>query len=117
MGNCFKGNGVTEPPRNAPTRQEIPSGAGKNRVTENDQAILDIKARQRKLRDYEKKLEQQDKEATDKIKELIKEGQKQRAIIHLKKKKFTEAEVAKVQGAQLKLQETMQGIESAQADV
>ena len=41
-------------------------------------------------------MEQQDKEATDKIKELIKDGQKQRAIIHLKKKKFTEAEVAKV---------------------
>ena len=118
MGNCFKGNAAAEPPKaNAPARPEIASGAGKNRVTENDQAILDIKARQRKLRDYEKKLEQQDKEATDKIKELIKEGQKNRAIIHLKKKKFTEAEVAKVQGAQLKLQETMQGIESAQADL
>ena len=99
MGNCFKGNGVVEPPKsNAPARPEISSGAGKNRVTENDQAILDIKARQRKLRDYEKKLEQQDKEATDKIKELIKEGQKNRAIIHLKKKKFVEAEVTKCSG-------------------
>ena len=116
MGNCMNTNNAQELPKKS-DRPQIQTGAGKDRVTQNDQAILDIKARQRKLRDYEKKLAQQDKEATDKIKELLKDGQKQRAIIHLKKKKFTEAEVAKVQGAQIKLQETMQGIESAQADL
>ena len=71
----------------------------------------------RKLRTYEEKLAQQDKEAMDKIKELIKAGQKERALIHLKKKKFVEAETAKLGGALFKLQETMQGIESAQADL
>ena len=46
----------------------------KDRVNENDKAILDIKARMRKLKTYEKKLEEQDKTATEKIKELIKAG-------------------------------------------
>ena len=46
----------------------------KDRVSENDKAILDIKARMRKLKTYEKKLEEQDKTAMEKIKELIKAG-------------------------------------------
>ena len=46
----------------------------KDRVSENDKAILDIKGRMRKLKTYEKKLEEQDKTATEKIKELIKAG-------------------------------------------
>ena len=98
-------------------KPQIQNGAQKNRITENDQAILDIKGRQRKLKSYEKKLEQQEKEALDKIKELLKEGKKERAIIHLKKKKFAEAEMAKSNGAQIKLQEMIMGIESAQADL
>ena len=71
----------------------------------------------RKLRTYEQKLAEQEKQALAKIKELIQAGQKERAIIHLKSKKFIEAEKAKCDGAQIKLQETMQGIESAQADL
>ena len=46
----------------------------KDRINENDKAILDIKARMRKLKTYEKKLEEQDKTATEKIKELLKSG-------------------------------------------
>ena len=38
-----------------------------------------------------------------KIKELLKAGQKDRAIIHLKKKKFVEAEQTKCDGMHLKL--------------
>ena len=50
------------------------SGAGKDRITNNDQAILDVKARLRKVRTYMEKMEQQDKDATTKIKELMKAG-------------------------------------------
>ena len=46
----------------------------KDRVSENDKAILDIKGRMRKLKTYEKKLEEQDKTAMEKIKELLKAG-------------------------------------------
>ena len=61
----------------------------------------------RKLRTYEQKLGEQARVATEKIKELIRAGQKERAIIHLKSKKFIDAEVTKCNGAQIKLQETM----------
>ena len=105
-----------EPPQQA--KGPVPmNGAGQDRVTENDKVIMDIKAKMRKLRTYEEKLKQQDADATDKIKELLKAGQKQAAIVHLKKKKFVEAEGLKVSGAQIKLQETIQGIESAQQDI
>ena len=83
----------------AASNPAVKNGGGQDRISENDKAILDIKARMRKLKTYEKKLEEQDKTATEKIKELIKAGQKQRAIIHLKSKKFIEAEVTKCNGA------------------
>ena len=38
-------------------------------------------------------------------------------MIHLKQKKFIEEEVEKAQGAQMMLQQTLSGIESAQADL
>ena len=112
----MKANGASEVP-SANTRPPQMNGAAMDRVSENDKTILDIKARMRKLRTYEEKLNQQSREATEKIKELIKSGQKERAIIHLKRKKFTEAEITKCSGAQIKMQELMMGIESAQADL
>ena len=118
MGNCMKASDDIAPADKSNVPQRMPdSGAGKDRISDNDKAILDVKGRMRTLRTYEQKLVQQDKEATDKIKELIKAGQKERAIIHLKKKKFAEAETRKLEGAQIKLQETILAIESAQADL
>ena len=39
--------------------QGVPSsGAGMNRISSQDQAILDVKARQRKIRTYMEKMEQ-----------------------------------------------------------
>ena len=38
-------------------------------------------------------------------------------MIHLKQKKFIEKEVEKAQGAQMMMQQTLSGIESAQADL
>ena len=93
------------------------SGAGKDRVNDTDKAIVDVKARQRKIKTYMKKMETQEQQATDKIKELLKAGQKQRAMIHLKQKKFITKEVEKAQGAMMMLQQTLAGIESAQADL
>ena len=50
------------------------NGAGKDRITENDKAIIDIKGRMRKLKNYEAKLAEQDKAATEKCKEFIRAG-------------------------------------------
>ena len=42
----------------------------------------------RKIKTYTEKLELQEKETTEKIKGLLKEGQRNRALIFLKQKKF-----------------------------
>ena len=47
----------------------------------------------------------------------MKQGQKQRAVIILKQKKFVEKEIEKASGAQMMLEQTLSSIESAQADV
>ena len=46
----------------------------------------------------------------------MKDGQKDRALIQLKQKKFVEKEITKAEGAQTKLQEVMMNIESTAAD-
>ena len=56
-------------------------------------------------------------EQLEKVKRLAKEGNKQRAMIALKHKKFMEKELEKVEGAELVLQQAVQGIEQAQQDV
>ena len=56
MGNCMKSQPAEVPQqRNSPA--PIQTGAGKDRINENDKAIIDIKAKIRKLKTYEQKLE------------------------------------------------------------
>jgi hypothetical protein len=71
-----------------------------DRVNEQDKAILDLKARARKIRTYTEKLRVQDEECTARIKTLMGEGQKGRALIVLKQKKFIGKEMEKADGAQ-----------------
>ena len=47
---------------------------------------------------------------------MLKSGQKDRALIQLKQKKFVEKEITKAEGAQSKLQEVLMNIESTAAD-
>ena len=74
MGNCAKGQGVDPPTQNPNKQPQIQSGAGKDRLTDNDKTILDIKGRMRKIKTYDKKLEKQAEDAVAKIKELIAAG-------------------------------------------
>lgn len=57
----------------------------------------------RKIRTYTDKLTLQEKEVTETIKKFLAEGNKNRALIHLKKKKFVGKEIEKAQGATLML--------------
>lgn len=97
MGNLFKKKKKEEP---APKKQ-IPA---KSRVNEQDKAILDVKARMRKLKTYSDKLGVQIEEQKAKISEYLKEKNKQRALIALKHKKFLEKEIEKAFGAQTLLE-------------
>ena len=56
---CFGRQNTDDAPSGKGNNQKDPmSGAGKDRVSSTDQAILDVKARQRKIRTYMEKMEQ-----------------------------------------------------------
>ena len=88
-----------------------------SRINENDQAILKIKASVKKLKVYSDKLQLEAKAQDAKIKEWIKEKQKDRAVLALRIKKLKLKELEKADGAMFMLQETISNIESAQMDV
>ena len=79
--------------------------------------MVEIKSRLRKLKDYIKKLEVQEEQLNAKIKELIKEGKKERAIYPLKHKKLVQQNIQKAEGAKVMLNESIANIESAAVDV
>ena len=91
--------------------------ADKNRVSEEEMQLAEVKSRMNKLKDYNKKIETQLKECEQKAREFAKEGQKQRALNQLKKKKFFNKELDKIAGAEMMLTNTISGIEQAQMDV
>ena len=70
-----------------------------NRVSENEVHLAGIKSQINKLKTYQLKLETQVEERTDKTRELAREGNKKRALIHLRHKIFLEKESKKVDGA------------------
>ena len=125
MGNCLPGqnttNQDTRESKKKPAASTGSSGQAKpvqnSRVNENDQAILKIKANMKKLKVYQEKLQLEATKQDERIKELIKEKQKDRAVLALRIKKLKLKELEKADGAMFMLQETISNIESAQMDV
>ena len=60
---------------------------------------MELKSRIRKVNTYITKLETQEKECIEVAKELMRNGNKERALIQMKKKKFIQKEVTKTTGA------------------
>ena len=124
MGNCIKpSNADIEDSREKKKPAAVANNSGQaktvqnSRVNENDQAILKIKANIKKLKVYSDKLHIDAKTQDAKIKELIKDKQKERAVLALRIKKLKLKELEKADGAMFMLQETISNIESAQMDV
>ena len=124
MGNCIKpSNAEIEDSREKKKPAAVANNSGQaktvqnSRVNENDQAILKIKANIKKLKVYSDKLQIDAKTQDAKIKELIKDKQKERAVLALRIKKLKLKELEKADGAMFMLQETISNIESAQMDV
>lgn len=88
-----------------------------SRVTEQDRAILEVKARMRKLKTYIDKLSVDEARQTQRIYDYLKLKQKDRALIALKHRKMLEKEQDKARGAQLLMEQTLVNIGSAQMDV
>ena len=124
MGSCIKpSNADIEDSREKKKPAAVANNSGQaktvqnSRVNENDQAILKIKANIKKLKVYSDKLQIDAKTQDAKIKELIKDKQKERAVLALRIKKLKLKELEKADGAMFMLQETISNIESAQMDV
>ena len=66
------------------------------------------------MKTYIAKLEAQEKECVDQAKEYMKSGNKERALIHMKKKKFIGKELEKAIGADGMLEQSILDVESAQ---
>ena len=102
FGKCFKENdnnvGKKKKANDQPPKQEVKQPQ-KDRITDTDRAILDVKARMKKIKVYIDKLNLQVKEQDKKVKDLIKAKSKDRALIALKHKKFLEKELDKADGA------------------
>ena len=117
MGSsCFKPShaDIPEPSHKKPGIEQV---VQKSRVNEQDKAVLEVKARLRKLKTYSDKLKIDVDKQNAKIQEHLREKNKQRALIALKHRKFMEKELDKAYGAQSLLQQTISNIESAQMDV
>ena len=79
--------------------------------------LAEVKSRMNKIKEYGKRIDRQIIEATEKAMKLAKEGNRSRAVLQIKHKKFLEKDRQKVNGVEITLQETITGIESAQMDV
>ena len=86
-GSCFKAGDAQDdiPKQSNKGIQKLPENV---RTDEKDKAMVEIKSRLRTLKDYLKKLEVQEKQLDQKVKDMIKEGKKDRAIFPLKHKKL-----------------------------
>ena len=104
FSNCIKPNNTnSDRPKNGGNNNGPNSMPKKDRVTDTDKAVLDVKARMRKVKTYIDKLNIQLDQQDVKIKDLIKSKSKERALVALKHKKFIDKELDKATGAQAML--------------
>jgi len=88
----------------------------KSRVSEQDKALLDIKSRQRQIKDYIKKMTVRIEESLIAAKQAVKEKKQHRALLMLKQKKFFEKNIDKAHDADFLLEKTANQIEQAVLD-
>lgn len=98
MGNAF-GNGSTNKSHNrdVKTSKGASSSAAhtaRDVADEKDQAILQLKNTRDKLKRYRKQMDGESKRLETQVKELLKRGQKERAFLVLKLKRFKEKQAS-----------------------
>ncbi|KAJ3140419.1 Vacuolar protein sorting-associated protein 20 [Irineochytrium annulatum] len=81
------------------------------KITAHDKAILDLKVQRDKLRQYQKKLEVVISKEVDVAKHHLKAGDKKRALLALRKKKYQEALLDKTDKQLFTLEQMTQTIE------
>uniref|UniRef100_UPI00358ED8F8 charged multivesicular body protein 6 n=1 Tax=Myxine glutinosa TaxID=7769 RepID=UPI00358ED8F8 len=93
-------------------RKKAPS-----RVTEQDMAVLQLKQQRDKLRQYQKRIGLQLEKERDVARQLLKNGQKSKALLLLKKKRYQEQLLEKTDAQITNLENMVQDIEFAQIEI
>lgn len=88
-----------------------------SRVTEQDKAILQLKQTRDKIKQYQRRVEQSLEKERLLAKKLIQNGQKDRALLLLRKKKFQEQLLSNTDGQLENLERMTHDIEFAQIEL
>jgi len=86
-------------------------------VTATDRAVLELKRQRDRLKQLSKLAEKTIAEEVKVAKELLKKGDKRRAMLALKKKKAQEQQIEKAEGMLMNLEEMVQKIVTAQQEI
>ncbi|KAI9279948.1 Snf7 family [Umbelopsis sp. AD052] len=89
------------------------SSASKNKITDQDKAILDLKVQRDKLKQYHKKLQVVADKEVEIAKQSLAQGNKKKALVSLKKKKYQEQLLEKTDAQLMNLEELTNSIEFA----
>ncbi|XP_050394497.1 charged multivesicular body protein 6 [Patella vulgata] len=87
-----------------------------SRVTEQDNAVLQLKIQRDKLKQYQKKITIQLEKERELARALLKEGKKDKAKLLLRKKKFQEGMLVKTDGQLDNIEQMVSNIEFAQIE-
>jgi len=88
----------------------------KSRVTEQDKAVLQLKTQRDKLKQYQKKIQNNLDRERELAKKLLKEGKKDRALLLLKKKRAQENMLAKTDAQLDNIEQLCGSLEFAQIE-
>ncbi|XP_015597423.1 charged multivesicular body protein 6 isoform X2 [Cephus cinctus] len=87
-----------------------------SRVTEQDKAVLQLKLTRDKIKQYQRRIEQSIEKEREIARKLIHNGQKDRALLLLRKKKYQEGVLAKTDAQLDNLEQMVHNIEFTQIE-
>lgn len=85
-------------------------------MSSHDKAVLDLKVQRDKLTQYQKKMRAVVEKETEMARELLRKGQRPKALLALKKKRFQEQLLTKSEAQLSNLQEMIDSVEFAQME-
>ncbi|CAL9693243.1 unnamed protein product [Knipowitschia caucasica] len=88
-----------------------------SRVTEQDKAVLQLKQQRDKLKQYKKRITLQLEKERDLAKQLLRDGKKEKALLLLKKKRYQDQLLEKMENQISNLEQMVQDIEFMQIEM